>query len=205
MKKYKKMIIIVSIITLIRFLISYKLPSFYIYNLVYDDNLMIFQLTNLLKGKYLGNYSDFTLIKGIMFPLSLFISKCIHMNFSTFFTILYILSCMYFTKGLEKIIKNKKVLIIVYMVLLFNPISYSSELFQRLYRNSLSSIELLFFLGVVIRLLLNDKVNKKSIINYILLGFIMSIMYLTREDNIWTLVVVLLLIVYKAIKIKKSK
>ena len=205
MKKYKKMIIIVSIITLIRFLISYKLPSFYIYNLVYDDRLMIHQLTSLLSGKYLGNYTDFTLIKGIVFPMFLFITKSIHMSYSSMLTILYILACMYFTKSLDKVIKEKKILLIIYAVLLFNPISFSSELFQRLYRNSLSSIELLFFLGVIIRIFLNDTFKKKDIINYIILGIIISLMRMTREDNIWTTVIIILLIGYKFIKNKNIK
>ena len=205
MKKYKKMIIIVSIITLIKFLITYKLPSFYISNLVYDDGLMIHQLTSLLNGNYLGNYTSFTLIKGIIFPLFLFLTKSIHLSYSSMLSILYILSCMYFTKSLDKIVKDKKILIIIYAVLLFNPISFSSELFQRLYRNSLSSIELLFFLGVIIRIVLSNEVKRKDIINYIILGIILSIMRMTREDNIWTSVILVLLIIYKFIKNRKIK
>ena len=205
MKKYKKFLIILGIITLIRFLISYKLPSFYIQNLVYDDRLMVYQLVSLLNGKYLGTYSDFILIKGVIFPFFLFIVRNMNMSYSSIITILYILSCMYFTKGLEKTIKNKKALIILYLVLLFNPITYSSELFQRLYRNSLSSIEILFFLGIIIRLFLSENKIKKDIIKYILLGIMMSIMYMTREDNIWILVILGILVLYKLIKYKSYK
>ena len=205
MKKYKKIIILMAIITLIRFLISYKLPSFYIKNLVYDDGLMIYQLTNLLDGKYLGNYNDFMLIKGVVFPFFLYIVRVFNLNYSSILTILYILGCMYFTKSLDKAINNKKILVIIYIALLFNPISFSSELFQRLYRNSLSIIELLFFLGIIIRLYLSDNKIKKDIINYILLGIIMSIMYMTREDNIWTIVILGILILYKLLKTRNYK
>ncbi len=205
MKKYRKFLIIIGIITLIRFLISYKLPSFYIKNLVYDDGLMIYQLTSLLGGKYLGKYSDFILIKGVVFPFFLYLARSINISYSSLLTILYILASMYFTKSLDKVIKNKKVLIIIYTVLLFNPITFSSELFQRLYRNSLTSIEILFFLGTIIRLFLSDNKLKKDIINYVLLGIIMSIMYMTREDNIWTIVVLFILVAYKIIKNKNYK
>ena len=88
MKKYRKLLIIICIVTLIRFLISYKLPSFYIQNLMYDDRLMINQLTSLLDGKYLGTYDWFTLIKGVVFPLFLFIFRSINISYSTAFTIL---------------------------------------------------------------------------------------------------------------------
>lgn len=205
MKKYRKFIIIIGIITLIRFLIGYALPSFYINNLIYDDKLMVYQLSNLLDGKYLGAYGEATLIKGVVFPFFLYIVRSMNLSYSSVLTILYILSCMYFTKSLDKVIKNKKALIIIYSVLLFNPISLSSELFQRLYRNSLSGIELLFFLGIIVRLFLSENKIKKDIINYILLGITMSIMYMTREDNIWTIVILGLLILYKLIKTKNYK
>ena len=74
----KIFLIIFIVITLIRFLISFNLKSFYISNLSYDDRLMINQLTNLINGQYLGVYDDFTLIKGIVFPYLLFICKTIH-------------------------------------------------------------------------------------------------------------------------------
>ena len=65
--KNKKIIFILIfvVITLIRFLISFNLKSFYISNLSYDDKLMINQMNELLNGNYLGVYDDFTLIKGI--------------------------------------------------------------------------------------------------------------------------------------------
>ena len=204
MKSKNKFLIILCIITLIRFLISFNLPSLYISNLIYDDKLMVTQMTNILSGQYLGVYDDFSLIKGIIFPLVISFCNMTNVSYSAIFTLLYIGSVMYFIKPFEKLIKDKKILFIFY-ILLFNPITYSSELFQRLYRNSLSIIELLFFLGTVIRILLSDDKSKKCIINYIVLGIITSIMYLTREDNIWTKLVLVFIIVYKYLKTKNKK
>ena len=109
---------------------------------------------------------------------------------------------MFFTYSLKKIINDKRILIIILLFLLFNPISYSSDLFQRLYRNSLSYIELLLFLGVIINIIASKKEN---ILNYIFLGVIISIMLLTKEDNIWTKIILILIIIcklYKNLKIK---
>lgn len=194
MKYIKKnwFIILIIIVTILRFLISFKLPNFYIVNLQYDDKLMINLSRSIMKGEYLGRYNNFTLIKGIVFPLILSFTTLLHLNFSLFLTILYILSCIYFTLSLEGIIKSKKYLLIIYVLLLFNPISYSSELFQRLYRNSISIMELLFFLGIIINIIKNNKIK-----DYVLLGIILSIMFLTREDNIWTIVIIFVLFLYK--------
>ena len=201
LKKYR-FVIAIALIILIRFLFSYKLPSFYLKNLAFDDNLMVSQYKSLLDGSYLGNYSEYTLIKGIIYPLLLYVSHIIKLSYSSFFTIFYILSCLYFILSLKKIIDNKKILLIIFILLLFNPISYSSDLFQRLYRNSISIIELLFFLGIIIRIIV-DKNNK--FINYIILGIIISIMYLTREDNIWIIPILLFVFIYKLYKNVKIK
>lgn len=200
--KNKKVIFILIfvVITLIRFLISFNLKSFYISNLSYDDGLMVKQTKELLSGNYLGVYDDFCLIKGIVFPLVLAFCKTIHLSYSIIFTTLYILSVIYFIRPFEKIIKNKKIMFIFYIFILFNPITYSFELFQRLYRNSISIIELLFFLGTTIRIIISEDKTKKSIINYFLLGIITSIMYLTREDNIWTKIILLFIIIYKCLQ-----
>ena len=199
--KKKWFIFFIIILTIIRFLISYKLPIFYINNLGYDDDLMIRELESLLSGNYLGTYNNLILTKGIIYPLFMAITKLCSLNYNIILTIFYILSCVFFSKSLENIIKSRKYILIIYIILLFNPISYSSELFQRLYRNSLSIIELLLFFSFVIRIIS----NKKNIFDYYYLGLITSIMFLTREDNIWTLIIFLILFIYKIYKDKKVK
>ncbi|MBP3841587.1 MAG: hypothetical protein IK997_05695 [Bacilli bacterium] len=205
-KSSKKIFLIIFLgITLIRFLISFNLKSLYISNLSYDDGLMIKQMSSLISGQYLGVYDDFLLIKGIVFPFLLSFCKNIHVTYSIMFTILYILSVIYFIKPFEKLIRNKYFMFIFYVLLLFNPITYSSELFQRLYRNSISIIEVLFFLGVTIRIIISDDKTKSSVLNYLLLGIITSIMYLTREDNIWTKIILGFIVVYKCLQNKNLK
>ena len=204
MKFIKKnyLLILLIILTIFRFYISYNLPNYYFKNLGYDDTLMFELANNIYNGNYLGNYSSITLIKGFIFPLFISLFKLINLPFSLGITILYIVSCLFFTNSLKGIIKNNY-LKILYLLLLFNPISYSMELFQRLYRNSLSIIETLFFFSFIIRIIKTDNL-KKNIINYLLLGITTSIMYLTREDNIWCMIILILLFLYKFLKNNKT-
>ena len=200
--KKHKFILIIVVVTIIRFLLSYRLPSFYIANLGYDDALMIRMMKKILDGQYLGLYNNIILTKGIVFPLLISIIKYININYSIVFTILHIGGCLLLTNSLKSNINNKVYLVIIYIILLFNPVSYSSELFQRLYRTSLSVTELLFFLSFIIRII-NDKGN--IIFNYLMLGFMISIMLLTREDTIWVMIIYGLLIIFKSIKKHKLK
>ena len=139
MKYIKKhwFIITIILLCLIRFLISFNLINFYIGNLPFDDALMLRQSSSLLSGDYLGLYSNMTLVKGPIFPFLIAFLRLINLSYSFSFTILYILSTLFFVLSLKKIIKDKRILLIIFSFLLFNPVTYSSELFQRLYRNVL--------------------------------------------------------------------
>ena len=201
LKKYW-FIIAILIISLARFLFTYKLPSFYLSNMNYDDRLMINQTISLLNGRYLGRFGYDTLIKGPIFPFLLFLIKLYKLNHSCAFTFLYILSCLFFINSLKSIIKDKKYLLLIYLILLFNPVTYSQDLFQRLYRNSISIIEFLFFFGCVIIILFN---KNKKFYHYLLYGLSLSFMFLTREDNIWVYPTILFVICYNIIKGRKIK
>ena len=204
-KKNYFLIIVVIFITLIRVLLSYNLPSFYISNLRYDDYLMVKYMTSLFNGTYLGDYNMFTLIKGIIFPLFLVISKIIKISYSSFFTYIYILSILFFTNSCKKITKNNIILLIIYIVLLFNPLTYSSELFQRMYLSVLSIPELFFFLGLYINSIYYNKNDKKTILNYVLLGITSGIMLLTRNDTIWVYILLTILFIVKIYKNKSIR
>ena len=203
-KKYW-FIILIFVASLLRFLFTYKLPSFYLYKMNYDDGLMIDNLVSIFTGRYLGVYGHKTLVKGTVFSFLLVLIKIYRISNSSTFTLLYIVACIYFIYSLKNIIKDRRYLIIIYIVLLFNPVTYSQDLFQRLYRNSISITELLFFLGAAISVLFSNTNKKSNILKYVFLGITLSIMFLTREDNIWTYPVILFIIVYNFFRNKNIK
>jgi len=200
-KKYW-FIIVIILLSVIRLLYSYKLPSFYLFKMGYDDGLMIKLLYSLIKGDYLGTYGVRTLVKGPFFSFILLFAVVYKFSFSSLLTTLHILACLYFIFSLKHIVKEKKYLVIIYLFLLFNPATFSQDLFQRLYRNSISITQLLFFIGTVIRII---SFKDKKILNNILLGIIISFMFLTREDNIWIYPIILFLIGYLFYKERKVK
>ncbi len=198
--KQNILIIILIVVTLSRFILSINLPSFYISNLRFDDYLMIKYTTSLFNGNYLGDYNMFTLIKGIVFPLFLVFAKVCKISNSLLFSFIYIISVLFFTNSCKKITKNRIILVIIYIVLLFNPLSYSSELFQRMYLNVLSIPELLFFLGLYINAIYYKNTDNKTLFNYLLLGLTSGIMLLTRNDTIWVYILLILLFIVKIYK-----
>ena len=195
-------ILVIILITVVRLLLSCNFPSFYITNLRYDDKLMINEFNSLKEGNYLGEYKDITLVKGVVFPAFLYIANLLNTSYSMLLTIVYTCACLFFIISLKKIVKDKLMLIAIYILLVLNPISYSSDLFQRLYRNALSITELLFFFGCIVNIISS---KKNRIINYLFLGLITGIMFLTREDNIWVVIVYGIVALYKLYKNFKIK
>lgn len=204
MKFIKKnwFIIAIVILSLARFIFTYNLPNFYLENMGYDDYLMIYQSKKLRLKRYLGFYQKTTLVKGMFFPYLLFLTRLYKISPSVTFTLLYIGASLFFVLSLKNVIKNKKFLIAIYAFLLFNPATYSQDIFQRVYRNSISFAELLFFLGAIVRILFS---KDRKIINYILFGISLALLFLTREDNLWTYPVIAFVAVYSIIKDHKIR
>ena len=202
------LIIIIIILSVIKQLFMLNIPiNAYIYA-GEDDALMIELAENILNGNWLGTYSYHTLVKGPVCPLVLASCKIIGVSYIGFMTALYTFSCLIFMISIKKLIKNKYIFIIIYTILLFNPIMYSFDIIQRVYRNALiPSFALLIigsFIGIYIRR--EDKIIK--IIPWSIIGSIsLSLFYYTREDSMWILPFLIFIITSICISliVKKKK
>ena len=179
-----KYLVILFSITIIKIILSSFLPSISFNVMKYDDVLMLNLSDYLSSILWLGPYTSDTLIKGMFYPFLLSIIDSSIFLYSFSFTIIYTLSTVYFCYSLNTIIKNKKIIYIIYLLLLLNPVSVSVGLFQRLYRNTLYLSQTLFLLGSIL-LLINSRKANKIVINGLTLGLVIGTILLTREDYFW--------------------
>ena len=199
-----KFLIVLVILTIVKLILCTLLPTFTIKNLFLDDALMLDGAKNICNGDWLGEYSDSTLIKGMFFPLLLALFHLMHIPVSFGLSLIYIISCIFFCFVIKDIFKNKKYIYIVYLLLLFNPISFASETFERLYRNSLGPTQILFIFGFLYGVYKNSGSIKKMFPHLIGLGFSISSMMLTREDYIWIFPAIILVYILIIIKEKNK-
>ncbi len=171
----------------------------------YDDGLMVNMANNLLQGKWLGEYNCLTLVKGIFTPLFIAITKIIGIPFLIGQDLFYDISCIFVIYVVGKILKNKKLLGIIYICLIFNPITYSAEL-CRVYRDGIYSGLTMFLIGFAYIIFLNRRENIQKQIKYFVgLGITLSSLYLCREETIWLLPFVLMSTIITMIFIAKDK
>lgn len=199
-----KILIILILLSVIKVILCAFLPMFYVENFAYDDALMIKQANSLFNGDYLGDYNTFTLVKGFFFPLVIAVFHFLHIPIGIGLSVLYILACTFFCFQIRDIFNDKKWIYILYIFLLFNPISFASETFERLYRNSIGPTQILFLLGFLYGVY-KSKNNKELLLNLIGTGFILISFILTREDFIWIIPAVFITFIVYIIKNKNLK
>lgn len=183
--KQYKFVIILLILLLIKIIIVQVQPLNAQYSMKYDDQLMVEMADNIVNGKWLGEYNSKTLNKGVFTPLFISFTYFLHIPFLIGKEIFYGISCIVFILVLKNKIKNELVLILIYMIILFNPIEYSSDI-SRVYRDGIYMTLIIYLLAFSLGIFLSRKENIKSQIKYFIgIGFSISATYLCREENIW--------------------
>ena len=186
MKKYQ-LIICLIIILILKIVIVEVQPISEQYTMKYDDLLMVNMADSILDGNWLGEYNYITLVKGVFTPLFIAGTNILNVPFLTGKEVFYGIACITFILILNKKIKNKFVLIILYLLILLNPIEYSSDL-SRVYRDGLYMSLIVYLLSFALGIFLTRKESIKTQIKYFIgLGISISAICLCREENIWLL------------------
>ena len=164
----------------------YNLPIMAVPKGIHDDWIMVHMADALRSGQWLGEYNDLTLTKGMFFPLYLAVLNFLRLSYLSVSALLYTVSCMIFVYALRPLLKKYWACFTLYLALLWNPVSYSVQAFQRVYRNSISYIQVLLIFGGLLALWLRRKEPVKKQILWLLTAAVgMVTFFYTREDAIW--------------------
>ena len=151
-----------------------------------DDQLMVHIAEKLLRLNWLGGYNHYTLAKGCFFPFFLAVGKFFHIDFISWVQIFYAISCYLFLKAIRPVIRFQWTIYPFYLLMLFHPIMASSEVIQRVYRNSITPAQVLLIFGGQFGFYLRYHYDKRFSVKWALVttcGFIS--LWFSREDTIW--------------------
>lgn len=183
--KHRFVCYMVLIITL-KHLLLMGLPIFAHPGADHDDGMMVKMAESLMNGRWLGDYTELTLVKGLFFPLFLAINGLLGISYSVSVPGFYTIACIIFVIGTKKLFKNELPLLIIFTVLMLNPISFANETFTRVYRNSLIAGQVLMIAGSLVGMYLSRfGKNKNMMIWSILAGLSVASLWHSREDGIW--------------------
>ena len=185
-KKEVFLFLIMAGFGMIKQFLVYNLPIMAVPKGIHDDWIMVHLADTLRSGAWLGEYNSLTLTKGMFFPLYLAVINFFHLSYLNVTALLYTVSCMAFVYALRPLLKKPAPRLALYLVLLWNPISYSLQAFQRVYRNSISYIQVLLIFGGFLAVYLRRREPVKRQIGWIAAAAAGTVSFFyTREDAIW--------------------
>jgi hypothetical protein len=173
---------------------------------LHDDQLGMRLAQNILHGRWLGDYNVLTLLKEPFYPL--FLAANFVLGLPLLFTqqVLYVFACILMIYALRPLITSKLFLIMLYVVLLFNPMSYDGYIACRLYRVAIyPSLVLLSFACLFGFYARRNEALSKLFIWAIGLGISFSAFWHNREEGIWLVPSLVLMVAVTGIQVFREK
>lgn len=183
-KQYWFWIIVVLLILIKQRLVT-MLPLYPIYsNGGYDDLLMVQIADDLLHFSW--PTEPVRLTKGIGFPLFLVLGILSGFGYAALTTLFHSGASLLMVFAVSPLIKHKWMMLIFFSLLLFLPVTYSIDCFQRVYRNSITIWQVLLVLSSLSGMLFRLNKTPKVLLVWSLPGIIgLSWLFHTREDALW--------------------
>lgn len=196
----------ILILILLKQLMVRNLPIFAFSTNSIDDRTMINLANTLIHFHWLGRYNYLTLIKGPFFPFFLAVVKWIGYSYISAQSLIYALSCVVFVYAIKDLFKSQLPLVIIFTVLLFNPVSFSSDTLLRVYRNGLTLSQTLLLFGCTFAMYFRRNQSSKKILPWVIgSGIALATLWNTREDAIWVVPFVTVVLVIIVINTLLSK
>lgn len=189
-KLFNKIFIpLLILFSIARSYIGYYIPYWFRIRGIHDD-LVLFSYSNLTH--HFTQWNINSLVKTMSYPIFLFFVKISHIPYGICLSILWIISGLLVIYAIYKFVcKNKLLLLLIFIFIIFMPIAFDVYAGARVYRNAImipSIISCLTSLFIFISLAISKNKNTKQIILWgIILGVIFTFNYYIKEDGILTM------------------
>ena len=202
-KDSNKLLILSGVVFCIVYIFLYSHTA-WIVNLLagHDDYLFIKQAYSLTQGEWLGEYSKFTLMKGPGYAFFLALTHWLGFPLYVLAAILHCIAVSLFARCIYSLGKSKALAITIFIALLFIPLVISNG---RVVRDQIYPDQfLLGFSALIYSLFLADTFAKRFG-SAIISGGIIAWFWLTREEGVWILPSIGLLILFAIFRFWSNK
>ena len=171
-----------------------------------DDLLMVKMANSILQGEWLGEYSEFTFIKGVTYPLFLSFCCVLHIPAIIANSSFYALSVVAFVFAIKPLVNNYLYLFLIYVILILSPVSYATLTVAHIYRDDIYYSLILILVSCYVAIIARGYNAKVKFWLWLLTLDFIAVMF-CREDSIWIvpiMVAVSLYFVKKEFDLEKS-
>lgn len=173
----------------------------------HDDRLYVILANNLLQGEWLGPYDKLTLAKGPFYPIWIAASFTAGIPLLLSQHLLYIAACFVMVMALKPLLARPIYLVLIFAVVLFNPASYSGNVMTKVIRAGIYPALTLLVIACALGLLTRQEGRevKKLWVWAVALGLSMTAFWLTREEGIWLLPTLGMIIAFAIYRLWRNK
>ena len=194
-RKEKIIAIVLFLLSVFRIGLQMRLPVGAFPAQTGDDGTMMLNALNLLNGNYLGEYDSFVLSKGISYPLFLVLTYIAMIPYGMMTCFLNIAAALVFLRGIKPLELSKKFSVFLYAVLLYLPIGLDRFAGTRVYRISIMPGVALLVAAFAIGAYLRRNQGTKKFLPWIIgEGLSLAFFYNIREDSIWIMPLILVIL-----------
>ncbi|MBM4315722.1 MAG: hypothetical protein FJ122_17645, partial [Deltaproteobacteria bacterium] len=171
----------------------------------HDDRLFLNLAVSLLRGEWLGPYNVLTLAKGPFY--SMWIAAVFAAGFPLLIAqqVLYVLATLFFVIAIRPLFRKMLPLAVLYVIVLFNPMTYTWHCL-RVVREGIYPALSMFVLAGTIAIMLRLKEGRDRYLSIsIATGILLSAFWLTREEGVWIVPSLLILLVWTLVRSIRQK
>ena len=166
--------------------VSVHTPLLVIANAPHDDGLFISLGRYLSEWVWLGPFNQFTLMKGPGYPFFLALNNWLGTPISLTHALFHCAAVTIFAVIAQRFIRSLVVSGMLFTLLLWHPIALSVDLL-RILRDRIYFDQLLILLAILLLLLFDVRDGRRTILLGALGGLVLGWFWLTREEGVWVL------------------
>lgn len=162
----------------------------------YDDRLFIDLARDIGSGDWLGSYNVRTLIKGVVYPVWVAVNSKLGVPLLFAAHCLYIGACFSLIFCYKKKFNNIS-LFILYLIILYNPMSFTDGVMTQAIRSNIYPALALMIVGSLSYLIFNrSRAVIQNVYMAILFGFLFPLFWFTREESLWMAPLLVMVFIY---------
>ena len=174
------------LLTAVKLWLTRGQPVYAIGQAMHDDRLFLVMAESIIKGEWLGSYSQMTLAKGPFYSIWIAMLYWIGIPLGLGVQMAYAAACAVLTRACRPAIRSGVALFALYAFLLCNPMSVEGPTLCRIIRQQIyTPLELVVFAGLVALYCRRQENFRRQLPWAVMLGLAFGCFWLTREESIW--------------------
>ncbi len=200
LSKNKNYYLIIFAISLLYISICQHVPVSIPTDAPHDHEMFFKAAISLIKGNWLGPYNQLTLTKGPTYKLFIALNYIFGLPITLTYAVFYLISSLILFYVCICLRISKILSLILFTAILFQPVLIQKELLRD------DIVPSLFLISYSLLVLITVKPRRGNFVLILLCGVSFGLLYLTREDTVWIIpgVSVIILLTYIITRIAKN-